>query len=276
MSAPTADGRAAAGDAPVRVVLVDDQALLRAGIAIILGAEPGIEVVGEAASGAEAIDLVRRLRPDVVCMDVQMPGMDGLEATRRLVADPDVHAGVLVLTTFQREDYLVAALAAGASGFLLKNARPEGLVAAVRAVAAGDALLSPEVTRAVIERAVAGGLLGTAAAGTATGVPAGTPAAAPPAPPAAPAPSAPPGAAAHRTGSAGANGATGALAALTERELEVLGLVARGMSNDEVAAALVLGRATVKTHVSNVLMKLGLRDRVQAVVFAHEHGLVGR
>ncbi|GIG27565.1 response regulator [Cellulomonas marina] len=267
MSAPgtTAPGTTARGTtAPVRVVLVDDQALLRAGIAVILGTEPGIEVVGEASTGAEALDVVRATRPDVVCMDVQMPDMDGLEATRRLLADPEVHAHVLVLTTFAREDYLVEALAAGASGFLLKNSRPEQLVAGVRAVAAGDALLAPELTRAVIARAVAAGALASRSAPAPVPPPAPAPVP-PPAPSPAPAPAPAP-----------APVPTGRLATLTERELEVLGLVARGMSNDEIAAALVLGRATVKTHVSNVLMKLGVRDRVQAVVLAHEQGLVGR
>ena len=219
----------------VTVLLVDDQPLVRAGIATILGAQEDLRVVGEAADGAAAVEAARTLRPDVVCMDVQMPDMDGIEATRRIVADPTVPSRVLILTTFQREDYLVAALRAGASGFLLKNARPTQLADAVRAVAAGDALLAPELTRAMIERAVS---------------------AAPP--PAAPTATASP-VAAH----------------LTEREHEVLGLVARGLSNDEIAAELFLGRATVKTHVSNILMKLALRDRVQAVVFAHENGLVG-
>ncbi|MFF1529933.1 response regulator [Cellulomonas sp. NPDC058312] len=228
-------------DRPVRVLLADDQALLRAGLATILGASPDIEVVGQASNGREAVELARALRPDVICMDVQMPEVDGLEATRRLTADPDVTAGVLVLTTFNRDDYLLESLQAGAAGFLLKNSRPEQLADAVRAVAAGDALLSPEVTRAVIARAVVGGSAagGSAAAGVL-----------PPRDPAA----------------ASASG-------LTERELEVLRLVARGLSNDEIAAELVLGRATVKTHVSNVLTKLGLRDRVQAVVYAFEHGL---
>lgn len=226
-------------DRPVRVVLADDQALLRAGLATILGAQPDLEVVGQAGDGAEAVELARALRPDVVCMDVQMPGVDGLEATRRITADPDITAGVLVLTTFNRDDYLLESLQAGAAGFLLKNSRPEQLADAVRAVAAGDALLSPEVTRAVIARAVVGG---------------------------ASAPGGNPTAAARATGAPSVPG-------LTERELEVLRLVARGLSNDEIAAELVLGRATVKTHVSNVLTKLGLRDRVQAVVYAFENGL---
>lgn len=225
-------------DHPVRVVLADDQALLRAGLATILGASPDIEVVGQAGDGAEAVALARSLQPDVVCMDVQMPGTDGLEATRQITADPGITAAVLVLTTFNRDDYLLESLQAGAAGFLLKNSRPEQLADAVRAVAAGDALLSPEVTRAVIARAMT---VAPAVAPGAVGVPA----------------------------AADAASASG----LTDRELEVLRLVARGLSNDEIAAELVLGRATVKTHVSNVLTKLGLRDRVQAVVYAFEHGL---
>ncbi len=216
----------------VRVVLVDDQALLRAGIGTILSADPRIEVVGEAGTGAQAVEVVRSTRPDVVCMDVQMPDMDGLEATRRIVADPDVHAAVVVLTTFNREDYLVEALRAGAVGYLLKTSRPEQLTDAVLSAAAGEGLLSPEVTRAVIARAVAE-----------------RPAASPRVP-------------SH-------------VVPLTEREHEVLAAVARGLNNDEIAAELVVSRATVKTHVSNVLAKLGLRDRVQAVVYAHEHGLAG-
>ncbi|MDM8084915.1 response regulator transcription factor [Cellulomonas cellasea] len=226
---------------PIRVLLVDDQALVRGGFATILDAQPDITVVGEASTGAEALEAARGLDPDVICMDVQMPDMDGLEATRLAVADPRIRAGVLMLTTFNRQDYLVEALRAGASGFLLKNSRPAQLVDAVRALAAGDALLAPEVTRAVIRQAVEGALLGA---------PAG----------AAPPPS--------------GGGLPVEVAALTERELGVLRLLARGLSNDEIAAELVVGRATVKTHVSNVLMKLALRDRVQAVVFAHQHGLV--
>ncbi len=244
-SAPTTG--APDGPGAVRVLLVDDQALLRAGIATILRAN-GLAVVGEAGTGTEGVRLARDLDPDVICMDVQMPDMDGLEATRRVVADPTTRAAVLILTTFNREDYLLAALQAGASGFLLKNSRPEHLVDAIRAVAAGDALLAPEVTRAVIARAVTSGASGPSGPSGTSGT--------------SPAPSA-------------GGGARDAVAALTDREVEVLRLVARGLSNDEIAAELVLGRATVKTHVSNVLMKLGLRDRVQAVVFAYTHGVVG-
>ncbi|MCW4385583.1 response regulator transcription factor [Salinibacterium sp. SYSU T00001] len=217
-----------------RVLLVDDQDLVRAGFRTILQSEPGIEVVGEAASGADAIDRARELQPDVICMDVQMPGMDGLEATRMLVADASVAAGVLILTTFDRDDYLFEALQAGASGFLLKNARAEELIDAVQIVARGDALLSPSVTRRVIARF----------AGDEPAAPAAI------------------------TNSA-------AVRDLTERELEVLGLIAAGLSNSEIAAKLYVGEATVKTHVSKVLMKLGLRDRIQAVIFAYEHGLAG-
>ncbi|WP_022888936.1 response regulator [Agromyces italicus] len=230
----------------IRVLVVDDQSLVRAGFRTILDSEDGIEVVGEAADGQAAIEQVAALAPDVVCMDVQMPGMDGLEATRRLTGDEATHAAVLVLTTFNREDYLFAALDAGASGFLLKNSSPEQLIEAVQVVARGDALLSPDVTRRVIE-AVAG-----------------------------------------RSGSSNAGGheasvaATGTadrpqpaeLATLTEREREVLELLALGISNAEIAERLWVGEATVKTHVSKVLMKLGLRDRVHAVVYAYEHGVV--
>ena len=213
----------------IRVVLVDDQALMREGLATILSALPDLEVVGQAANGLLALDVVRQTRPDVVCMDVQMPVMDGLEATRELTADPTVGARVLVLTTFQREDYLIAALEAGAGGFLLKNSRPEVLAEGIRTVAAGDALLAPELTRTIIERAMQDQ---------------------------------------SRT-----SAAPEVVAQLTDRELEVLRLVADGLSNDEIARSLFLGVATVKTHVSNVLSKLHLRDRVQAVAFAHRHGL---
>ncbi|SMH44290.1 two component transcriptional regulator, LuxR family [Rathayibacter oskolensis] len=217
----------------VRVVLVDDHALMRQGISTILSAQAGIDVVGEASSGEEALLVVARTRPDVVCMDVEMPGIGGLEATRRMLADPAETARVLMLTTFEREDYLLAALDAGASGFLLKNSPPEQLVYGVRAIAAGEALLAPELTRAVIERAVA--------------LDRSRPSAVP----------------------------TGAVPdQLTRRETEVLRLMAQGLSNDEIAERLVVGRATVKTHVSNVLLKLSLRDRVQAVAYAYRSGLV--
>jgi len=221
----------------VRVLLVDDHAMMRAGFRTILSLEPDIEVVGEAASGLEALAAAARLRPDVICMDVQMPGMDGLEATRQLTADPTSDAAVLIVTTFDRDDYLFSALAAGASGFLLKNAGPEELVSAVRIVGAGDALLAPEVTRRVIERFASQGAEVPASASSETIEP------------------------------------LRLTEPLTERESEVLRLVAEALSNAEIAARLFIGEATVKTHVSNLLQKLGARDRVQAVVLAHRHGL---
>jgi len=215
----------------IRVVLADDHAMMRAGFRTILTLDDRIEVVGEAGTGAEAIAQARALRPDVVCMDVQMPDLDGLEATRRIIADPDIPSAVLVVTTFDRDDYLFAALDAGASGFLLKNAGPEELTAAVRVVAAGDALLAPEVTRRVIARF------------------------------------------ANPAVSASAPEPLPVSSPLTEREEEVLRLMADALSNGEIAERLYIGEATVKTHVSNVLAKLGARDRVQAVVLAHRHGL---
>ena len=213
----------------IRVLLVDDQELVRSGFRVILSNEPDLEVVGEAANGAEAIELARGIRPDVICMDVQMPGVDGLEATRRIVADQTATGSVLVLTTFDDDNSLFRALDAGASGFLLKTASPEQLIAAVRTLAAGDALLAPQVTRRVIER-----FTGETAAP--------------------PAPRAP------------------EIDDLTDREAEVFALVARGLSNAEIAAALFVGEATVKTHVSSILLKLDVRDRVQAVVRAYETG----
>lgn len=222
----------------LRVLLVDDHAMMRAGFRTILSLEDDLTVVGEASTGTEAIAAAAELRPDVICMDVQMPDMDGLEATRRIVADPDSDAAVLIVTTFDRDDYLFAALSAGASGFLLKNAGPEELVSAVRVVGAGDALLAPGVTRRVIERFTA--------------------------PVTAPVASGPP---------ARAIAPLDLPDPLTEREGEVLRLVAEALSNAEIAARLFIGEATVKTHVSNVLQKLGARDRVQAVVLAHRHGL---
>ncbi|WP_139415854.1 response regulator [Agromyces laixinhei] len=236
----------------IRVLVVDDQSLVRGGFRTILDSEEGIEVIGEAANGEEAIAAVAALAPDVVCMDVQMPGMDGLEATRRITADEAADAAVLVLTTFNREDYLFAALEAGASGFLLKNSSPEQLIEAVQVVARGDALLSPDVTRRVIEAAT-GASAGRAAAGRAAG--------------------------GHRTADRAAIAGdriddTVELDSLTEREREVLEHLAAGISNAEIAERLWVGESTVKTHVSKVLMKLGLRDRVHAVVYAYEHGVV--
>jgi DNA-binding NarL/FixJ family response regulator len=243
VSVPTAQHRT-----PIRVLLVDDHAVMRAGFRMILETEPDIVVAGEASSGVEAMAAASALAPDVICMDVQMPDMDGLEATRRIVADANIDAAVVIVTTFDRDDYLFQALAAGASGFLLKNAGPEELIAAVRVAAAGDALLAPEVTRRVIERfAVLG-------AGTASAV------------------------ADTRRSAAQAPAVTGATGSppepeLTDRETEVLHLIAQAMSNAEIAQRLYIGEATVKTHVSNVLQKLGARDRVAAVVYAHRHGL---
>jgi DNA-binding NarL/FixJ family response regulator len=215
--------------APLRVLLVDDHAMVRSGFAMVLSVEDDIEVVGEAADGLQALEQARATRPDVVLMDVQMPRMDGIEATRHLVAEDLGH--VVIVTTFDRDDYLFDALDAGASGFLLKNAGPEQLLDAVRAAGRGHALLAPEVTRRVI------GQRSTGRASAARTEP-------------------------------------DELSRLTAREREVLVLLARGLSNGEIAASLVLGEATVKTHVSNMLAKLHLRDRVQAVVYAYEAGLV--
>ncbi|MBT9608011.1 response regulator transcription factor [Microbacterium sp.] len=228
----------------LRVLLVDDHSMMRAGFRTILSLEHDIEVVGEASTGVEAISAATTLQPDVICMDVQMPDMDGLEATRRIVADAASDAAVLIVTTFDRDDYLFEALAAGASGFLLKNAGPEELVAAVRVVGAGDALLAPEVTRRVIARFAGSG--GDAPASVAL---------------------------AHSAATAPAVEPLVLSDPLTDREAEVLRLVAEALSNAEIAARLFIGEATVKTHVSNVLQKLGARDRVQAVVLAHRHGL---
>lgn len=256
--APASTGGPASTGAPapsaaVRVLLVDDQQLVRSGFRLILSVEDDVEVVGEAPDGAAAVEAARALRPDVVLMDVQMPVMDGIEATRRIAAE-DL-AKVLVLTTFDRDDYVFDALSAGASGFLLKNSDAEHLVEAVRTVAAGHALLAPQVTRRVIAQMVAAGA-----------APAGGPVADPVAQrsaPSSPASSPTPPAGDPR------------LALLTPRETEVLELVGEGLSNAEIAQRLFLGEATVKTHVSNLLAKLQLRDRVQAVVLAHRCGLVG-
>ncbi len=253
----------------LRILLVDDQPLLREGIATILGAQPGITVVGQASDGAEAIELLAEVGVDVICMDVEMPGMNGIEATEQITSAQDAPK-VLMLTTFGRDDYLLRALQAGASGFLLKTTRPEQLADAIRSVAAGDALLSPEVTRSIIARAVTSGeaLPGQMVSdedGRATPSSTGS------------------STARSSTGGSSPAGLTPdspssnppqAVSTLTERELQVLALVAGGLSNEEIAQDLVIGRATVKTHVSNVLMKLHLRDRVQAVAFAYRHGLV--
>ena len=208
---------------PIRVLIADDQALMRQGFRMILDAQPDIEVVGEAATGREAIQQSRALNPHVVLMDIRMPDLDGIAATRQI---PD--ARVVILTTFGNDEYVAQALRAGASGFLLKDTTPEQLIHAVRVAAAGDALLDPAVTRALIRRAL----------------------------PALTAPSRPP-----------------RFDSLTPRELEVLKLLANGMSNSEIASALVVSEPTVKTHVSRILAKLELRDRVQAVVLAYQLGL---
>ena len=214
----------------IRVLIADDQALVRAGFRKILDSEPGIEVVAEASDGIEATDLADRLRPDIVLMDIRMPRLDGIAATQRIVASAPAGPRVLMLTTYGLDDYVFEALRAGASGFLVKDAPPEHLVAAVDTVAAGEALLDPAVTRAVIDEFVRRS-------------------------PAAPRPGT-------------------ELDQLTERELEVLKLLTRGQSNAEIAKTLVVSDATVKTHVTHVLMKLGVRDRVQAVIYAYEAGLV--
>jgi DNA-binding NarL/FixJ family response regulator len=215
----------------IRVLLVDDQELVRTGFRLFLETQPGLAVVGEAGDGEEAIERVRELRPDVVLMDIRMPTMDGVEATAKLTSGAIEPAPrVLVLTTFDLDEYVFGALRAGAAGFLLKDAPRERLIEAIRVVHSGEALLSPSITRRLIEDFAARSD--------------------PIEPPAA------------------------VLAELTPREREVLGLVAHGLSNAEIAARLVVTEATVKSHVGAVLLKLGLRDRVQAVVFAYEHGIV--
>ena len=213
----------------IRLLLADDQAVVRAGLRTILESRADLQVVGEAADGAEAVTLAKTLEPDVVMMDIRMPVLDGIEATRRL-AGSTTRSRVLVLTTYGIDEYVYEALRAGAAGFLLKTDPPERIVDAVRVVAAGDALLGPETTRRLIERFLAG----------------------------------PPP---HTSRPAELN-------ALTDRELDVLRHVARGLSNHEIAAGLFIGAGTVKTHVAHILAKLGLRDRVQVVVYAYEHALI--
>jgi DNA-binding NarL/FixJ family response regulator len=215
-------------DRRVRVLLVDDDDLMRAGLRSVLSSDETIEVVGEAGDGRAALDEIRKLRPDLVLMDIRMPELDGISATREVLAvEPDVK--VVVLTTFEEDDYIFEALSAGASGFLLKRTKPEELIAAIHTVAAGDSLLSPSVTRRVIDR-------------MATQPPAAL------------------------------SGAR--LEALTPREREVLELVGRGLSNREIAESLFIEESTVKTHVKRILMKLGLRDRVQAVILTYEMGVI--
>jgi DNA-binding NarL/FixJ family response regulator len=215
----------------VRVLIVDDQSLVRAGFRMILDAEPEIEVVGEASDGLEAVLAARQTEPDVILMDVRMPNVDGLEATRRLLDGRDEGPRILILTTFDLDEYVYEALRAGASGFLLKDTPPEQLVEAIMIVARGDALLAPSITRRVIEEFV-------------------------------------------RRPPASARKPPPELAELTTREREMLGYIAKGLSNAEIARAAFVSETTVKTHVAHILMKLRLRDRVQAVVYAYENGVV--
>ena len=216
----------------IRILLVDDQALVRAGFRMILDAEPEMEVVGEASDGREAVDQVRALRPDVVLMDIRMPELDGLEAARRILSSNGTDAPkILMLTTFDLDEYVYEALRAGASGFMLKDTPPEELVEAIMIVARGDALLAPSITRRVIEEFV-------------------------------------------RRPPASARKAPPELEELTAREREMLRFIARGLSNAEIAKAAFVSETTVKTHVAHILMKLRLRDRVQAVVYAYENGVV--
>lgn len=233
----------------IRVLLVDDQPLIRTGFATILDTEPGIEVVGEASNGLEALDAVDELDPDVICLDVQMPVLDGIETTRRLT-EQGTRAAVLILTTFDHDEFLFRTLEAGASGFMLKTAGPEELISAVQKLAAGDSLLAPEVTGRVLSR-----FLGRDHAASSSSSPASS-------------------SSIHATSSTGAEPAAPDLSRFTERERDTLVLVAQGKSNSEIAEELFVAPATVKTHVSNILMKLGVKDRLHAVIWAYEHGVV--
>jgi DNA-binding NarL/FixJ family response regulator len=235
----------------LRVAVADDQALVRVGFCGIIAATPGFTVVGEAGNGAEAVETARRTRPDVILMDVRMPVMDGIEATRRITASTDVRA--LILTTFDLDEYVFAALRAGASGFLLKDTLPADLLTAIRVVAAGDALLAPSVTRRLIGEFTRTAPSTGAAAGPDHGT--GTP---------------------HTTAQASEPGSAcdRLQRVLTERELEVLQMVARGMSNAEIAEELTISPATAKTHVAHLLTKLDARDRIQLVIIAYQSGLV--
>ncbi|MFI2350924.1 response regulator [Streptomyces sp. NPDC019443] len=215
----------------IRVVIADDQAMVRQGFTVLLNAEPGIEVIGQAVDGREAVSKVAELDPDVVLMDIRMPELGGIEATRRITRAPGATVKVLVLTTFDLDEYVYEALRAGASGFLLKDASAGQLAEAVRVVAAGDALLSPNITKRLITEF-------------------------------------------SRTAGAPRTPLKERVGDLTERETEVLNLIAQGLSNAEIAARLVVAEQTVKTHVSRILVKLGLRDRTQAAVFAYETGLI--
>ena len=261
-----------------RILLVDDQALVRAGFETILTSEPGFEVVGQAKDGAEGARLAAELQPDVICMDVQMPVMDGLEATREIVAGPS-HAAVLMLTTFDREDFLFEAPSAGASGFLLKTAEPEQLIDAVHALARGDALLSPEVTRRVIERFATPSAGRGPVEGRVSSPSGGAPSDGAPSDATRPVTDAASSSGAEPDASVTADAPDAsvvdpALTSLTDRERETLLLLARGRSNAEIAREFFVAEATVKTHVSNVLLKLGIRDRIHAVIWAYEHGVV--
>lgn len=216
---------------PLRILIADDETLVRAGFRALIDAEPGMVVVGEAADGAATVDLARQTDPDVVLMDIRMPGVDGLDATRQITEDPELAAvHVLILTTFDHDEYVIDALDAGASGFLIKNTDPGQLLHGIRVVAGGESLLSPGLTRRLIARLVA------------------------------------------RTTTRRIN--PGALAHLTDREREVAGLAAHGLSNDEIASALFISQATAKTHISRAMVKLGARDRAQLVALAYQYRLV--